>query len=560
LWGCATSTTEPTQASTSTTSPTRAPTSTIQSTATLPPNTVSGYVMDEDGPIAGAVVRQQATENRTISEEDGAFILSDLPSDEPITITAWAEGYFVGWVEDALAQPKPITITMSKYYTYDNADYDWFSMEGAEGSLSCSHCMPCYEEWQEDAHAQSAINPRFLSMYNGTDLNGNQSPLTRYAYSRDYGTFPLPPDPNQPYYGAGYKLDFPDTAGNCATCHIPVAAAYPGKAYAGDPNNLQGIESEGVFCEFCHKIGEVVLNSDTGLPYPNMPGVLSMRLYRPEGEDQLFFGNFDDVTRRVSYLPLVEESAYCAACHYGVFWDEVIYNSYGEWLESPYSDPETGKTCQDCHMPTVDYDYFVYPEKGGLTRDHSLIFSHKMPGASDEAFLQDAATMNVQTQLIAGELLVTVEIVNDNTGHHIPTDSPLRNMLLLLQASDEQGRELQLLEGPLVPDWGGIGDPQAGYYAGLPGKGFALILQELWTEISPTGSYWNPVRVLEDTRLAALEKDISTYRFHLPEAGMITLDVRLVFRRAYKEIMDQKAWDTPDIIMDHQIYTISIEE
>jgi hypothetical protein len=558
LWGCTTSTAEPTMASTGTTSPTSAPTQTIQRTATLPPNTVSGYIVDEDGPIAGAVVRQQTTENRTISEGDGAFILSDLPSDVPVTITAWAEGYFVGWVEDALAQPQPIIITISKYYTYDNADYDWFSMEGAEGSLSCSHCMPSYEEWQEDAHAQSAINPRFLSMYNGTDLNGNQSPLTRYAYSRDYGTFPLPPDPRQPYYGAGYKLDFPDTAGNCATCHIPVAAAYPGKAYAGDPNNLQGIEPEGVFCEFCHKIGEVVLNPDTGLPYPNMPGVLSMRLYRPDGEDQLFFGNFDDVTRRVSYLPLVEESAYCAACHYGVFWDEVIYNSYGEWLESPYSDPETGQTCQDCHMPAVDYDYFVYPEKGGLIRDHSLIFSHKMPGASDEAFLQDAATMNVQTQLIDGELQVTVEIVNDNTGHHIPTDSPLRNMILLLQASDEQGQDLVLLEGPLIPDWGGIGDPAAGYYADLPGKGFALILQEMWTEISPTGSYWNPVRVLEDTRLAAFEKDTSTYRFDSPEAGMITLDVRLIFRRAFKEIMDQKAWDTPDIVMDHQLYTISI--
>lgn len=66
-----------------------------------------------------------------------------------------------------------------------------------------------------------------------------------------------------------------------------------------------------MFCEFCHKIGEATL-------------VLSMRLHRPKEGQQLFFGNFDDVTRRVSYLPLGEESAFCAPCHFGVFWDTVI--------------------------------------------------------------------------------------------------------------------------------------------------------------------------------------------------------------------------------------------
>jgi hypothetical protein len=59
-----------------------------------------------------------------------------------------------------------------------------------------------------------------------------------------------------------------------------------------------------VFCEFCYKIGEATPDSATGLPYPNMPGVLSMRLHRPKEGQHLFFGNFDDVTRRVSYLPL----------------------------------------------------------------------------------------------------------------------------------------------------------------------------------------------------------------------------------------------------------------
>ncbi|MGD2252768.1 MAG: carboxypeptidase regulatory-like domain-containing protein [Anaerolineales bacterium] len=520
---------------------------------TSPTGTISGIVLDEhSSPLAGATVRVQATENSTNTAADGSFSLAGIAPDASLTVTAWFEGYFVGWAEEVTPGAEPLTITLKPYYTTDNPEYDWFSLEGAEGSLSCSHCMPCYEEWMADAHSQSAVNPRFLTMYNGTDVNGNQSPLTRYGFSRDYGSFPLLPDTTQPYYGPGYRLDFPETEGNCATCHVPAAAAYPGMAYAADPNKLSGIEVEGVFCEFCHKIGEVILDPATGLPYPNTPGVLSMRLYRPEEEQQLFFGNFDDVTRRVSYLPLIEESAFCAPCHYGVFWDEVIYNSYGEWLESPYSDPATGQTCQDCHMPAVAYDHFVYPEQGGIIRDPNLIFSHQMPGASDETLLQNAVTLEVSAVRREGRVQVTVVITNDKTGHHVPTDSPLRHLILLVRATDGQGEGLDQLAGPTVPEWGGVGDPAQGYYAGLPGTAFAKVLQELWTEVSPTGSYWNPTRIVSDNRIAAFETTSSDYTFSAPTDGEVQVEVTLLFRRAFLQIMDWKDWDVPDIIMAHQ--------
>jgi hypothetical protein len=389
-------------------------------------------------------------------------------------------------------------------------------------------------------------------MYNGTDARGNRSPPTRYGTSRDYGRFPLRPDPNQPYYGPGYKLDFPNTAGNCAACHVPGAAAKPGLAYAADPNQVSGVEAEGVFCDFCHKIGAVTLNPATGLPYPNMPGTLSLRLYRPQADQQLFFGQFDDVTRRVSYLPLIEASAYCAPCHFGVFWDTTVYNSFGEWLVSPYSDPATGKTCQNCHMSPVDYDYFVYPEKGGLRRDPNRIFSHRMPGALDEELLQNAVTMTTTARLEGSKLVVQVSVINDKTGHHVPTDSPLRHMILLVQAGDGQGRALPLQSGPTVPKWGGVGEPGRGYYADLPGKGFAKVLQEVWTEVSPTGAYWNPTRVLSDNRLAAFATDTSTYTFAAPAEGDAAVEVTLLFRRAYIQLMDWKSWDVPDIVMEQQ--------
>jgi hypothetical protein len=512
---------------------------------------VSGVVVDADGPVARATVRVQATNHMTHTASNGTFTLG-VPGDGPFTITAWANGYFVGWAEEALAGDDDLIITLRPYYTTDNAEYDWFSLEGAEGSKSCSHCMPSYNEWETDAHAQSAVNPRFITMYNGTDVHGNQSPPTRYGYSPDYGRFPLRPDPSQPYYGPGYKLDFPESAGNCATCHVPAAAAYPGAAYTANVNDLSGIEVEGVFCEFCHKIGSVTLDPNTGLPYPNMPGTLSMQLHRPEGEQQLFLGNFDDVTRRVSYLPLIEESAFCAPCHYGVFWDTVVYNSYGEWLDSPYSNPVGGQTCQDCHMLPVDYDYFVYPDKGGLHRDSALISSHYMPGAADEQLLQNTAEMTLDATRADGTVTVDVSVTNTEAGHHIPTDSPLRQIFVLVMVTDAQGRELPLQSGPTLPDW-------AGDLAGEPGVYFAKILEETWTEIQPSGAYWLPTTIVEDTRLAAFETSMSNYTFTVPAdaAGQsIQVEARLVFRRAFYELMQQKDWDAPDILMEQAVVSI----
>jgi hypothetical protein len=312
-----------------------------------------------------------------------------------------------------------------------------------------------------------------------------------------------------------------------------------------------------VFCEFCHKIGAVTLNPTSGLPYSNMPGVLSLQLYRPGPEQQLFLANFDDVTRRVSYSPLFEQSQYCAPCHFGVFWDTVVYNSFGEWLDSPYADPDTGRTCQDCHMPPVDYPYFVYPEQGGLTRDPSRIFSHRMPGAAGETLLQNALSMAVEARRQDDQVYVDVSLTNDLTGHHVPTDSPLRHLILLVEAVDAHGGDLALTNGPTLPDWCGIGDPALGHYAGLPGTAYARILQELWTEVSPTGAYWNPTRVVSDNRLAAFASDTPNYVFAAPDtAGPITVEVTLLFRRAFIELTDQKGWDVPDIVMEHATLTI----
>lgn len=514
---------------------------------------ISGIVRDETGPLLGAIVRVQATKNCTTTDEDGSFTLDGIAaSDADVTVTAWADGCYVGWTK-ASPGARNIRITLKSYYTTDNPEYDWFSTEGLEGSRSCGHCMPgVYAEWQSDAHSKSAVNPRVLTMYTGADMDGNQSPLTRYGSSRDYGRFPLRPDSGMPYYGPGYVLDFPDTAGNCAACHAPAAAAKPGQAYAVHINKLSGIATEGVFCEFCHKIGDVRLDSATDLPYPNMPGVLSMRFHRPEKGQELFFGPFDDVTRQVSYLPLQKQSAFCAPCHFGQFWGVQVYNSYGEWLESPYSDPERGKTCQDCHMPRTKNTSFVLPERGGARRPPGCILSHRMPGADDVELLQNTATLNVRAQRVGDRIKVEVLVTNEKAGHHIPTDHPARNILLVVSAIDARGQEPECLSNQFIPDWGGKGDAPDDY-AGRPGKGYAKILEELWTEISPTAAYWRQIVLREDTRIPALATDVTHYEFRAPkDSGTITIEAKLIFRRAFKELARQKKWNMTDILMEQR--------
>jgi hypothetical protein len=84
-------------------------------------------------------------------------------------------------------------------------------------------------------------------------------------------------------------------------------------------------------------------------------------------------------------------------------------------------------------------------------------------------------------------------------------------------------------------------------------------LEEAWTGISPSGAYWNPTRLVSDNRIPAFGSATSAYSFALlQEGGLISIDVRLLFRRAFIELMDQKSWDIDDILMERQTLQIEI--
>ena len=534
-----------------------------------PERIIGGVVRDGEDAVAGAIIRIQTMQYSAVTGSEGEFEIAVPESfSGPVKLTAWAKGYFIGGPVEASPGEKNVTISLHRHSRIDNPEYEWlpsFQSAGSGENQGCSEChfrgeaasgplLPV-DEWLKDAHSQSAVNPRFLTLHSGKDMSGRRSPFTRYRRTEDYRLVPLPPDPEEPYYGPGYKLDFPDHTGNCGTCHLPAEAVH-------EPNNtnpvlVRGAAAEGVTCDFCHKIWDVHLDPDTGLPFPDKPGVLSYEFRRPFEGHQFFAGPLDDIAPgEDTYSGLQERSQFCAPCHFGVFGDTVVYDSFGEWLRSPYSREETGKTCQDCHMPNSGAEVFAHPDKGGLTRDLNTIFSHRMPGARDPALLENAVSLTLEAEQSQEGIRARTRIVNDLTGHHVPTDSPLRHLILVVRAYCNDGSELSLKEGPVLPEWCGSGDPADGSYAGLAGKVFVKLLEEIGTGVSPTAAYWNPTRVVMDTRLGALESDVGEFLFAAPDSGDARIEAVLIYRRAYKKLMDLKGWSEPDIVMESAMVSI----
>jgi len=489
-------------------------------------STISGTIVGTDGPLPGAWVRVQATTNLTYAGAEGSFMLSGVPAGSDLTVTAWYTEHKIGW---AVVRPpsSAVTIRLRPYDPGDNPWYAWNTSlpDPASPEMGCGHCMfPAFPEWQRSAHSGSAVNPRFFSLYNGSDITGTQ------------------------VVSPGYKLDFPSTAGNCAACHAPGAAS--DAPLETDMNSITGVAREGVFCEFCHKIGAVHLDPVSGRPNDDAPGVMSLRLYRPYPGEQVFFGTLDDVTRRVSYLPLEKRSQFCAPCHQFSFGQTPIYQSFREWQESTY--PAAGIECQTCHMPAGTSPTFVLPEKGGLARDPSRLASHLDLGTKDLAFMQSTVSMTVTAQQIADRLQVNVTLTNAGAGHHVPTDYPGRQMLLVVAASDASSANLQYLGELRIPAWGGS-------LAAQPGKAFAKILKDVETGASPVVSYWKPTVIESDNRIPALASNVSTYAFALPAGGEMQVQARLFFRRTFAQIMEDKDWQTPDIVLAETSLTVSAQ-
>lgn len=487
---------------------------------------ISGMVYDAEGPVAGARVRVRATSNLTLSDSMGKFTLSGLEEGKKIEISTWKDGYYIASTYVTPTISGDISLILRPYHTTDHPDYEWIEPTPQTSDTACGNCHPMIlPQWSNNAHGEAISNARFFSLYNGTNLSG---------------TLQIAP---------GYTLDFPGTDGVCASCHAPGTSV---DGYL--TTNMNAVRAQitaGIHCDFCHKIGGAYLDPATGSPYPNAPGMESIRMLRPPEGEQIFFGPYDDIHDPDTYLPLTTESQFCAACHQVSFWGTPIYESFNEWLASPYAEADV--TCQVCHMPPNGDTHFALPEVGGLEHPAETIPSHLQLGAASQDMLENTVSMDVIANQMGTRMLVSVTITNTNAGHHVPTDFPGRHMILTVSVRDQGGQELPLLEGPLVPDWGGA-------QANLPGTAYAKILRDVQSGEAPVVSYWKQTVIISDNRIPALDVVITEYAFQLPKSlTQVQISAQLVLRRVFQDLADEKGWDTPDMLMEQVSFSVAPE-
>ena len=512
-------------------------------------NSLAGIVLDEDGQaLPAATVRLQGTTATATTGRDGRFRIDQADAPRSKHITAWKQGYFIGGEPLRHEPAGEYRITLKRLPVGDNAQYRWTPPRPGDGvppgAKACATChvgdgLRLMDEWERSAHAKSATNPTFLEFFAGSDEGGALIPQL------------------------GYKLDFPHSNGSCATCHVPAMALH--KPFDSDPRQAGGVERDGVFCDFCHKIEDVATDHGGG-----RPGVLAIKLKRPEAGQQVFFGPYDDVHPGPdTFNPLYRQSRYCAACHDGKFWNISVYSEFQEWSASSY--PKRDIQCQDCHMrPDGATRRFALEKEGSLLRDPATVASHALLGSRDAAFMREAVVLTAKAHVDGDHLKVAVTIKNAKAGHHVPTGSPMRNMVLRVDAVDGDGRRLALAEGGTVPAWAGKGAESEGNYAGLPGKGYAKVLKR-WPDyrgdnralvLSPLypSPFWRPVVLDYDNRIAADSTDASSYAFELPASAAkpVRVSAKLIYRRTFKSWLKPGTGAGDDLVLANENVSVDI--
>jgi len=489
---------------------------------------VSGRIVDDinSAPLAGALVSVRARPDiapvRTAA--DGSFV---LPLAKPGVFEiaaavdfdpAAANAYFTDTqqVFDGLTN---IEIRLSRLPAADNPDY-----QPPAANQSCIGChFQYYQEWTGARHAGAANNFWVRDLYSG---DGSPGGAAGYVFRDTHAA---------------------DNSGLCATCHAPLEDVFtPGELNFDDVVTPAG--RDGVTCLACHQISHVNDNVDA-LHH------LGNATYRfPQADAQTSFHVFgalpdtDRIPMQNVYQPQFKESQFCASCHEykNPTTGAPGQATYSEWLASPYAIPGPEfRSCQDCHMPSRGDTGSI--GSGGPERPASQRHSHAFVGATAETL---SANIDLRTVLAReGQTLRVDAEVENRAGHAFPSGISIRNAVLHVEARIG-GVRLQQTGGPTIPFWGSDDVPgvQAGDVAGRPGRGYAKLLAG---RINGSGAVVSPVLFIDaesatDTLIPSAAIDISQYRFAVPpgtpESAVVTMDVRLLYRRAWRALAVTKGW------------------
>lgn len=442
--------------------------------AAAPGPALTGRVVDQDGrPLDSARVRLRSSEGLVLTGADGRFLLADPAAAPGREITAAAPDHAIAGAT-LRAGISDYTLVLRRLPPGDDPTYPWVTAFPTDARAPATDsgrepCGACHRrilaEWRGSAHARAATNPRFLAFFG--------------------------------------DLAAPAGAESCGACHVPMQ---PGV----DPRQAAGVAREGIGCDLCHKAAEI---------HAGRTGVEALALRRPPFGYQSIFGPLDDVPRgRDAHAPIFRESRFCGACHQSAPGPEAAYSEFAEWQASPAA--AAGLTCQSCHMRgTGGADRIADLGPGQILRNPATLASHGLRATP----IADTAGLRLSARIDRDGVAVEATVENRGAGHRLPAGSPLRHMLLVVEAR-VAGRTLTLAEGPALPAWTGSPAAQAG----------RVFAKQFADAAGMPVPHWRAARLSADSRLPPAGEDRTQYRFALPPetAGPIEIEARLLVRRA----------------------------
>lgn len=485
-----------------------------------------GRVTDVSGnPVADAKVVIQGRPDLTVSGKDGGFrFLLPHKTLVPLVLAASKPGYYTGGtrisslVVFGLIQLEPLPPA-------DPSRNDFLT------SKDCSAChIEEVKEWKQSRMGWTGMNAWVHDLLDGTGTSGGAG---GFVYMRDG-------------FHSG-KLPFSD----CSSCHTPLLAKGRHGASMGNLKNPSPLKIESVTCDLCHKIKRVDLNFEN---FPGVhPKVSQFHLPKDEPSNPLVFGSLLDSTysngvMKPSYSPLLADGhSLCATCHEdnvdvdgdGDYQDEGSLShmsTYSEWRSSRYAVQGEGRlTCVDCHMPLTTRTTIA--NLNGV--EGRRVFGHNFPSLRS---LGQSVDLRIRAEKLPDrKTLVTIEVENTGAGHSIPTGVMLRNVLLIVEAETLQN-PIPLVVGSRLDKIAGEGGLASnGYYSGVAGKVYARVFRDRknnWPAFSTEA-----ISLVYDTRLAAGAIDKQVFVFGAT-TETVFVKARLIYRRAYRSVVDQKGWKT----------------
>lgn len=199
----------------------------------------------------------------------------------------------------------------------------------------------------------------------------------------------------------------------CQKCHEPLSS--PGFAELTSPK----LRQEGISCDFCH--ATELTGSGANTWFKPIPGNIKTGPYK----DAI------STSHGFKYSADLGKAKFCLTCHnntdhpHGVSFIDLE----NEWKKSSFY--RLNISCQDCHMPAISG---ITAELGKL-RDNT--YNHQFYGAFNDEILTDCIKLELQADKTGNDYFLTVKVKNKTAGHGIPGASPLRMVLLNIDAKDE---------------------------------------------------------------------------------------------------------------------------